>query len=226
MSVPPDADPTGLVVHPQTPRSLRVHDRAVRATRELLAEGGLAAASTDAISRRSGVSKATLYKHWPSRIAIAAEAFGSDMAEAVPLPDTGTTAGDLREHLRHVSAFYASPEGRVCRELMAACVRDEGGAAYFRAWFLARRRTAVALLWQRGVERGDVRVGVDVDTATDLLFGPLVFRLLTGHLPLTEQGADALADAAFGGLLQGPARPPHDLPTTDPHQEESCATRT
>jgi hypothetical protein len=148
------------------------------------------------------------------------------MAEAVPLPDTGTTAGDLREQLRRVSAFYASPEGRVCRELMAACVRDEGGAAYFRAWFLARRRTAVALLWQRGVERGDVRDGVDVDTATDLLFGPLVFRLLTGHLPLTEQGADALADAAFGGLLQGPARPPHDLPTTDPHQEEPCATRT
>jgi len=207
MVEPSDADATGLVLHPQTPRSQRVHDSALRATRELLAEGGLAAASTDAISRRSGVSKATLYKHWPSRIAIAAEAFGSDMAEAVPLPDTGTTAGDLREHLRRVSAFYASPEGRVYRELMAACVRDAGGAAYFRAWFLARRRRAVAQLWQRGVERGDVSADVDVDTATDLLFGPLVFRLMTGHLPLTAEGADAIADAAFGGLLREPATP-------------------
>ncbi len=208
MTVPPDR--SGLVEHPQTPRSLRVHDDALRATRELLAEGGLAAASTDAISRRSGVSKATLYKHWPSRVAIAAEAFGKDMAEAVPLVDTGTTAGDLREHLRRVSAFYASPEGRVYRELMAACVNDEGGAAYFRAWFLARRRTAVAVLWQRGVERGDVRGDVDVDTATDLLFGPLVFRLLTGHLPLSDEGADAIADAAFGGLL----RPAEATPAT------------
>jgi AcrR family transcriptional regulator len=204
MEPPPD-DRNGLVVHPQTPRSLRVHDDALRATRELLAEGGLAAATTDAISLRSGVSKATLYKHWPSRIAIAAEAFGRDMAEAVPLPDTGTAAGDLREHLRRVSSFYASREGRVYRELMAACVRDEGGAAYFRAWFLARRRTAVAVLWQRGVERGEVRGGIDVDTATDLLFGPLVFRLMTGHLPLTDEGADAIADAAFHGLLPHPA---------------------
>jgi AcrR family transcriptional regulator len=210
MTVRPDAGPIGLVALPMSPRSQRVHDSAVRATRELLAEGGLAAASTDAISRRSGVSKATLYKHWPSRIAIAAEAFGSGMAEAVPLPDTGSTAGDLREHLRRVNAFYASPEGSVYRELMAACVRDEGGAAYFRAWFLAGRRTAVARLWQRGVDRGDVRPGVDVDTATDLLFGPLVFRLLTGHLPLTARGADAIADAALGGLLQRTDEAPND----------------
>jgi AcrR family transcriptional regulator len=195
------AEHAGLVERPQGARSRRVHEAAVAATRELLAEGGLAAATIDAIAARSGVSKATLYKHWPSRIAIAAEAFGSDMADAVPLPVSGSTADDLHEQLRLVSAFYASPEGQVYRELMAASVQDTGGAAYFRAWFLARRRTAVARLWQRGAERGDVRPEVDVETATDLLFGPLVFRLMTGHLPLTEDGADAIADAALHGLL-------------------------
>jgi AcrR family transcriptional regulator len=199
---------TGLILHPRTPRSLRVHDSALRATRALLAEGGLAAAAIDAISTRSGVSKATLYQHWPSRIAIAAEAFGRDMAEAVPLPDTGTTEGDLTEQVRLTSAFYASSEGRVYRELIAACVQDEGGAAYFRAYFLAGRRTAVATLWQRGVERGDVRPGLDVDTATDLLFGPLVFRLLTGHVSLTQQSADAITDAAFRGLLRADPETP------------------
>jgi len=198
------ADTTGLILHPQTPRSLRVHDSALRATRELLREGGLPAATIDAISGRSGVSKATLYKHWPSRVAIAAEAFSSDVAEAAPPPDTGTTEGDLREHVRQISAFYASPEGQVYRGLVAACVQDVGGAAYFRAFFLAGRRAAVARLWQRGVERGDVRQEVDVDTATDLLFGPLLFRLMTGHLPLTAEGADAIAAAALRGLLHDP----------------------
>jgi AcrR family transcriptional regulator len=192
---------TGVIVHPQTPRSRRVHDAVVQATRDLLREGGLAAASIDAISARSGVSRATVYKHWPSRIAVAAEAFGTDVAEAVPEPDTGSTRGDLRQQVRLVSAFYASAEGQVYRELVAACVHDAGGAAYFRAFFLVGRRTAVARLWQRGVERGDVRPEVDVDTATDLLFGALLFRLMTGHLPLTEDGADAISDAAFGGLL-------------------------
>jgi AcrR family transcriptional regulator len=191
----------GLVEHPQTPRSIRVHEAAVAATRALLSEGGLPAATTDAISARSGVSKATLYKHWPSRVAIAAEAFGREVSDAVALPDTGTTAGDLTEHLRRVSRFYAGPEGKVFSQLLAATVTDEGGAAYLRAWFLAGRRTTVATLWRRGVERGDVRPDVDADTATDLLIGPLVLRLMAGHPALTDDAASDLADAVLHGLV-------------------------
>jgi AcrR family transcriptional regulator len=197
---PPD-NGTALFARPVKPRSIKVHEAAVDATRDLLAEGGLPAATIDAIAARSGVSKATLYKHWPSRTAVAAEAFGRDMADAVPAIDTGTTAGDLLEQVLMVSRFYASPEGTVFSQLLAATVTDEGGAAYFRAWFLAGRRTAIATTWQRGVERGDVRPGVDADTAIDLLFGPLVYRLLTGHRPLTDESAAAVADAALHGLL-------------------------
>jgi AcrR family transcriptional regulator len=192
---------TALFARPVKPRSIKVHEAAVNATRDLLAEGGLPAATIDAIAARSGVSKATLYKHWPSRTAVAAEAFGRDMADAVPASDTGTTAGDLAEQVLLVSRFYASPEGTVFSQLLAACVSDEGGAAYFRAWFLAGRRKAIAAIWQRGAERGDVRPGVDADTAIDLLFGPLIYRLLTGHLPLTDEAATAVADAALHGLL-------------------------
>ena len=198
----PGGQPHALFARPVRPRSIKVHEAAVDATRALLREGGLPAATIDAIAARSGVSKATLYKHWPSRTAVAAEAFGRDMADAVPLPDTGTTEGDLVEQVRLVSRFYASPEGTVFSQLLAASVTDEGGAAYFRAWFLAGRRMAVARLWERGVERGDVRADVDVDTATDLLFGPLVFRLMTGHLPLTDDAAEAVARAALHGLLE------------------------
>lgn len=192
---------TGLLTQPAGPRSRRVHEAALAAARALLAKGGLTAATVDAIAERSGVSKATLYKHWPSRTAIAAEAFGRDMAEAVPLPDTGSTAGDLTEHLVRVSAFYASAEGRVFSQLLAACVSDAGAAAYFRVFFLAGRRKALATLWQRGVERGDVTPGVDADTAIDLLSGPLVFRLLSGHRPLDTASARALAEAALHGLM-------------------------
>ena len=198
----PGGQPHALFARPVKPRSIRVHEAAVDATRALLREGGLPAATIDAISARSGVSKATLYKHWPSRTAVAAEAFGRDMADAVPLPDTGTTEGDLVEQVRLVSRFYASPEGTVFSQLLAASVTDPGGAAYFRAWFLASRRAAVRTLWERGLARGDVRTEVDVDTATDLLFGPLVFRLMTGHHPLTDDAAEAVARAALHGLLE------------------------
>ncbi|MBC6459939.1 TetR/AcrR family transcriptional regulator [Actinomadura sp. HBU206391] len=189
---------------PAHPRSVRACDAALSAAQDLLDEGGLPTATVDAISARSGVSKATIYKHWPSRTAVAAEAFGRRMAEAIPLPDTGSAVSDLREQVRRVSAFYTGRTGAVFAQLLAACVTDPEATPYFREYFLDARRAAIAELWRRAVDSGDADGSVDAGTATDLLFGPLVFRLLAGHAPLSEPEADALSAAALHGLLAGP----------------------
>jgi AcrR family transcriptional regulator len=183
------------------PRSLRAMDSVLGATTELLAEGGLPAATVDAISARSGVSKATIYKHWPCRTAIAAEAFGKQMAAAIPLPDKGNTADDLAEQVRRVSAFYAGPQGTIFAQLLAASVSDRAASPYFREYFLDKRREAIAELWQRALDRGEVKPEISAETATDVLFGPLIFRLMTGHAPLTTEEADKISSAALGGLL-------------------------
>jgi AcrR family transcriptional regulator len=183
------------------PRSLRAMDSVLGATTELLAEGGLPAATVDAISARSGVSKATIYKHWPCRTAIAAEAFGKQMAAAIPLPDKGNTADDLAEQVRRVSAFYAGPQGQVFAQLLAATVADRAASPYFREYFLDKRREAVGELWQRALDRGEVKPEISAETATDVLFGPLIFRLMTGHAPLTREEADKISSAALEGLL-------------------------
>ncbi len=190
----------GIQALPSGARSQRVHESALAAAVDLLKEGGLSAATCDAVSARSGVSKATIYKHWPSKTAIAAEAFGRWMGEALPLPDTGTAVGDLTEQVRQVSAFYAAQP--VFAQLLAACVTDPTGAPYFRHFFLADRREAVATLWQRAVDRGEVKPSIDAETATDILFGPLIFRVMTGHKPLTQEEADKIVAAALGGLLR------------------------
>lgn len=202
--MPPRTEPEpnrgGIQAHPTKPRSLRVHDAALRATRELLAEGGLASATVDAIAARSGVSKATIYKHWPTRTAVAAEAFGGMMSDALPLPDTGSAVGDFTAQMRQVSAFYAAQP--VFAQLLASCVTDPSGSPYFREFFLTGRRKAIATLWHRAVERGEANPDIDAETATDLLFGPLIFRLMSGHQPLTPEGADKITAAALGGLLR------------------------
>jgi AcrR family transcriptional regulator len=191
----------GILAHPAGPRSQRIHEAVLTATEELLLEGGLPAATVDAIAARSGVSKATIYKHWPSRTAVAAKAFGRMMAEALPLPDTGSVVGDLTEQVVKVSAFYDSERGRVFAQLLAACVDDAAAAPYFREYFLRGRREAVGVLWQRALDRGEVDPGVAVDDVIDMLFGPLVFRRLTGHCALSEDHARALARSALAGLL-------------------------
>jgi AcrR family transcriptional regulator len=186
---------------PQRPRSVRARKAVLDATNTLLAEGGLPAATIDAISTRSGVSKATIYKHWPCRTAVAAEAFGLRMSTALPLPDTGSARGDLREQVRQVSAFYASQAGTVFAQLLAASVTDPEAAQFFRTFFLAGRRRAIGELWARALARGEADPGIDVEVAQDVLFGPLVFRLLSGHAPLTGEEAEQIADAALRGLL-------------------------
>ena len=186
------------------PRSVRAHNDVLAATTALLDEGGLPAATVDAISARSGVSKATIYKHWPNRTAVAAEAFGRRMADVIPLPDNGNARDDLTEQVRRVSAFYAGHAGhagRVFAQLLAATVADPDAAPYFREFFLDGRRQAVAVLWDRALDRGEVRPTISVETAIDLLFGPLIFRLMSGHAPLTAAEADAISTAALTGLL-------------------------
>lgn len=188
---------------PTGARSDRIHAAILAATAELLDEGGLPAATVDAVAARSGASKATIYKHWPSRTAVAAEAFGEMMAQALPLPDSGDTVGDLVEQVVRVSAFYASTRGTVFAQLLAACVEDPDGAAYFRHYFLDGRRVAITTLWQRGLERGDVRADLAIDDVIDILFGPLIFRRITGHYPLTESHARRLAETAVRALIPG-----------------------
>ncbi|HEY4452741.1 MAG TPA: TetR/AcrR family transcriptional regulator [Pseudonocardiaceae bacterium] len=184
------------------PRSVKAHNAVLAATAKLLAEGGYPAATVDAISQRSGVSKATIYKHWPSRTAVAAEAFGIQMLSVVPTPHSDDPRADLVEQVHLVTAFYSSTAGRIFAQLLAACVTDPEGAAYFREYFLANRRAQIAALWSRAIDAGIARPEVDVEVATDILFGPLVFRLMTGHAELSDANAAAIAEAALTGLLK------------------------
>jgi AcrR family transcriptional regulator len=184
------------------PRSVRAHDAVLAATVSLLADGGYRAATVDAISARSGVSKATIYNHWPSRAAIAAEAFGAEMAQATPPPDTGSVRGDLTEHVRRVAAFYSGRWGAIFAELLAAGVDDEHGQEYFRRYFLDARRDNMRAMWARAQASGEARPEIDAEVAQDVLVGPLIFRLLTGHGPIDPDAAQRIAAAALDGLMR------------------------
>lgn len=202
----PGHQPGGLIkAVPSGARSARIHQLLLQVTGQLLDEGGLPAATVDAIAARSGVSKVTIYNHWPSRTAIAASAFAELMGAAVPVPDTGSLAGDVTEHLVRLGAFYASePRGKAFAQLLAACVDDEAGAAYFREYFLDGRHRVIAQLWQRALDRDEADPGVDLDEVIDILAGPLIFRRLAGHHPLTEDAARKVARAVLRGLVRRP----------------------
>src|SRR6202161_1004135 len=100
------------------PRSKEHRDAVLKAAMELMREDDLRRASVDRISARSGVSKATIYKWWPNRTAVAIDAFLHQMMSDAPVPDTGSAAEDFRLTLRGMMGFYTSPPGAILGQLV------------------------------------------------------------------------------------------------------------
>jgi AcrR family transcriptional regulator len=156
--------------------------------------------TADAIARRAGVSKTTIYKWWPNKSLVALDAYLAGMTEQVAMPDTGSAELDFTRQLKSVMAFYTSPLGRLFCQFLAEGQSDPGFLALFRERFLYARRDTARVMWRRGVDRGEIREEVDGEIVLDLIYGPMIFRLLAGHGSLSDRESEAVVEAVFGGL--------------------------
>ena len=175
----------------------------LRAASELMQEVGLRSMTTEEISSRSGVSKATIYKWWPNKYAVAIEAFLSEMMADSPDPDTGSAHEDFRRVIRGLTHFYAGASGQIFAQLVGEGQSDRVVREELRLHLVTPRRELMRTIWDRGVARGELRSDVDREIAVDLLIGPALYRLLLGHAPLDEASADAHVDVAMRALTAG-----------------------
>lgn len=185
---------------PGRPRSEESRTAVLRATSELLHEVGLRAMTTEEIASRSGASKATIYKWWPNKHAVAVDAFLSEMMAESRDPDTGSAREDLAAVMRGLLHFYTGPSGRVFAQLVGEAQADPAIRDELRTNLVDSRRELFRTIFNRGVDRGELRGDVDPDAAIDLVIGPALYRLMIGHAPLTDAAADALVDVAVRGL--------------------------
>ena len=185
---------------PGRPRSEHSRRAVLRATSDLLHEVGLRAMTTDGIASRSGASKATIYKWWPNKYAVAVEAFLSELHEGATEPDTGSAREDFRQVLLGLIRFYRGASGQVLAQLVGEAQFDPQAAAELRDRLLGSRRRFVLEAWDRGVARGELRPDVDRELAVELITGPALFRLFAGSGPLDDSLADEVVDAVMDGL--------------------------
>ena len=153
------------------PRSEERRDAVLAAAMELMQEDDLRRASIDRIAQRSGVSKATIYKWWPNRTAVAIDAFLHQMTVDAPVPDTGSAAEDFRLTLRGMMGFYTSPSGAIYAQLVGESQFYPTARERIRTHQVNLRRAAVTQIWDRGVARGELDPTVDPEVALDLIFG-------------------------------------------------------
>jgi AcrR family transcriptional regulator len=191
------------------PRSERARQAILGAAAELLLARGLSAVSMDAVAERAGVSKATIYRWWPTKEALALDALYTEWAAAQPYPqDTGSLRGDLLALLQPWARLASGrPYGRVIAALLTEARTDPAFAAEYLRRVVEPRRDQARAIFRSAVERGEIAAGTKVEVALDLLYGPLYHRLLHGHAALSDEFVGDVVDMALDGIRPRPTTP-------------------
>lgn len=184
------------------PRSETARTAIIDAAAELLLTHGLGEVSMDAVAEHAGVSKATIYRWWPTKETLALEALYHEWDTAPSsVKATGPLRDDLLSLLRPwIRRVRTRPYGRVIAALVTEANTDPEFAKEYRARFVEPRRQPARVLFKRAIERGEIPAGTDVEVALDLLFGPIYHRLLHGHAPITDRFVEAVVDSDLAGV--------------------------
>jgi AcrR family transcriptional regulator len=183
------------------PRSEQADRAILAAAADLLAERGLAGMSIEEVASRAGVGKATIYRRWTSRGALALDAFLAEFQNQQPLPDTGSLHDDLLTALRSwIRSVTRTSAGPVLAGLIAEAQLDPALATAWRERVVERLRAQHKIMLDRAVARGEISAKTDYDVVLDLMFGAAYHRLLHGHRPLTDVFARRVVDLIMAGL--------------------------
>ncbi len=171
------------------------------------AELGYERASIEAIARRAGSSKQTIYRWWPSKAAVLREALQEAGVASSGFPDSGDLVADLRAQMTGLVAFFNHPSmSRVFRGLIAAAQSDpEVAETQLRSLVGPRRRGAAERLATEQ-RRGRLAADIDIELLIDMLYAPLYYRLLITGDPMTAGLVDEILRAVLTPVLIAPTR--------------------
>jgi AcrR family transcriptional regulator len=154
------------------------------------------ALSIEAVAVRAGVAKTTVYRRWPTRLALVAEVLAkANEAWPMPAPHGGSVHDDLLVLYRNWVAGIAGA-GRVIPALIAAAIQNAELAELLQRSFVRPRRALAIGIIESAVQRGELPAGTDAATAIDMFMGRMWYRLL-----ITGEGVKAEDETKVVGML-------------------------
>ncbi len=173
----------------------------LHAADDLLVECGFGALTIEAIARRAGVAKQTIYRWWPSKVEILLDTLVEDSEKRLPVPKTQTpTVETVRDYLHGFARFLTDdPAGTVLLTLIAESQHNAATAKSFEERYLGPRREQERAMLARAIDAGEATPppGLGPDAAFDALVGPIVYRALTGA-SVPEGLVNSLVDTVLG----------------------------
>jgi TetR/AcrR family transcriptional regulator of autoinduction and epiphytic fitness len=184
------------------PRIERSRVVILRAAVEELAAVGYGAVTVEAVAARAGVGKSTIYRHWPDKLALIADAFETFHERMVPSVDAIPEREALERLLRHVAEVVAdSTWSRCIPALIEGSVRDPRVRDFHHQYSADRRRALVELI-AAGAASGAFRRDLDPELAAAALLGAIFYRRLMSPDPFDPDEVPALVD----GVIARPFR--------------------
>ena len=150
------------------------------------------------VAERAHVNRATLYRRWTSVVELTSEAVGETLRQAIPMPDTGTLRGDLRQILDEAHSFLTSTQGMAsARVSLATAAGSELHEVRQDVW---TTRFALQLeVAERGIARGEIDAGTDLRVMLEMVAAPLYFRLFIVGAEINSDYLDHVVDFALRG---------------------------
>ncbi len=175
------------------------HSAIMDAVYEMLQQKSARDLTMEAIAKRAGVGKPTLYRWWPTKAALLMAMFHERLAHEPDSPTITTVEAALSRKMQRVVADLSGLFGKVMADLIA---ESQSNPKLLRELHdhICFRRSQSVLAIQQGIQSGEFWPGTDPELVVDMLFGPAYYRLLLGFPPLSPAYADALVLKVLQGI--------------------------
>lgn len=186
------------------PRDPEADGRILTAAASLILMRGFDSMTVDDVATSAGVGKATVYRRWARKEDLAVAAMEQLYRDEMPSADTGSIRGDIRETYASVLTFVNSPAGTdYVRTTIKESMRDARIATLYREAAARAEDTTIAM-FERAVERGEVRPDTPLRAVVQFIGGIIATRAITGQEMPSPDALDSLVEFVLEGITVRP----------------------
>ncbi len=168
---------------------------------ELLGEVGYDRMTMDAVATRARASKATIYRTWPDKPGLVAEALVNRFGTTPQAPNTGSLRGDLLALMSLACEVTNSADGEVLTGVMTAAVRNPALGRTVHECTYASKRVLNETIIGQAAARGEVGPDVNPDLFHEVMYAMIMTRKLTADQVLDEEFSRHVVDDVLIPLL-------------------------
>lgn len=182
------------------PRIRRTRAIVLPAALSVLADRGFADFTMEGVAEAAGVSKATVYRHWPSKLALLRDALEALNVQPEVELDGGSARDRIETLLRHLADALSDSTLSRCIPALVEAAEHHPDVAAFLHGYGDRRRSRLTGVIREGIEGGELPAHLDPELASLALSGPIFYRRLMTAEPLSAEDVPDLVRQVLGPI--------------------------